>query len=219
MTTKSADDPSVDYKALVRRGYDRCAAEYDKSRQVEAPSELSLFTDGLVKGAKVLDIGCGAGVPVTRALVQHGFLVTGTDLSSEMISRARRNVPKAVFIESDIMDVKFPPGHFDAIVSFYAIFHLPRECQTTLFHRIHLWLKKGGYLLVTVSQNSEEPYTEDDFFGVTMYWSNFGLEEYQKLLGEIGFNVLDTGVVGHGFSESKQHSDDEHHPLIFAQKM
>ena len=30
-------------------------------------------------------------------------------------------------------------------------------------------LKPGGYLLTTVSQDHEEDYTEDDFFGVTMY--------------------------------------------------
>ncbi len=51
-----------------------------------------------------------------------------------------------------------------------------------------------------------------------MYWSNFGLEDYQKLLSEIGFKLLETSVVGHGFNESEELSE-EHHPLIFAQKV
>jgi cyclopropane fatty-acyl-phospholipid synthase-like methyltransferase len=213
---KPADDPNIDYKALVQRGYDRCAAKYDQARQNEAHPELDLVLARLEDGARILDIGCGAGVPVARTLARK-FQVTGVDLSEVMIDRARANVPEATFIQSDIMDAQFPMGHFDAVVSFYAIFHLPREEHPALFRRCHQWLKTDGYLLVTVANVNEAPYTEDDFFGVTMYWSNYGLEEYQQLITEIGYQLLEVGEVGHGYHPDEGHLA-EHHPIIFAQK-
>ncbi len=214
---KPADDPNIDYKALVQRGYDRCAVRYDQARQNEAHPELALLMDRLDDGARVLDIGCGAGVPVARALAQR-FQVTGVDLSSEMTKRAKANVPGATFINSDIMVTQFPSSYFDAVVSFYAIFHLPRDEHPELFRNIHRWLKVGGYFLATVAQTSEAPYTEDDFFGVAMYWSNFGLEDYRKLLIEIGFQLLEAGVLSHGFNADEDISE-EYHPMIFAQKV
>jgi low temperature requirement protein LtrA len=43
----------------------------------------------------VLDLGCGSGLPATRALVDAGHTVIGVDVSREQAERARRNVPEA----------------------------------------------------------------------------------------------------------------------------
>ena len=94
----------------------------------------------------MLDIGCGAGVPITRTLAER-FCVTGLDISSEMVRRALVNVPEATFILGDIMSVEFPPHHFDAVVAYYTIFHLPREEHPELIRRIYTWLKPGGWIL------------------------------------------------------------------------
>ena len=206
---KPADDPKVDYKDLVRRSYNRCGAAYDQTRQQKAEPTLALLINRLHEGAAVLDVGCGAGVPVARELSQR-FSVTGVDMAETMIDRARQNVPAATFIHKDIMLVDFPPSHFDAVVAFYSIFHLPREEHTELFRRIYRWLKPAGYFIGTLSFWNEAAYTEDDFFGVTMYWSNYSLDEYKQILEGIGFNLLETTIIGHG--------PDERHPLVFAQK-
>ena len=52
---------------------------------------------------------------------------------------------------------------------------------------------------------------------VTMYWSNYGLDDYKKILVEIGFRLLKTSAMGHGYTETHD-TPDEHHPLVFAQK-
>ena len=214
--TNKANNSNSDYKALVQRGYDRCSAAYDAARQGDANPKLALLISRLRDGAQVLDVGCGAGVPIARSLAER-FAVTGVDLSVEQIERARTQVPQGTFIHSDVMAVDFPSASFDAIVSFYAIFHLPREEQPELFRRIYTWLKPGGYLLATLAAFAEEADLDDDFFGVTMYWSNYGLEEYQRLLTEIGFHLLETSIIGHGYDES-QDAPAERHPIIFAQK-
>jgi cyclopropane fatty-acyl-phospholipid synthase-like methyltransferase len=210
-----ANDPNVDYKALVRHGYDVCAAAYEEARQGETHRELGLLTRQLAAGAHILDIGCGNGIPVARMLAQR-FRVTGVDISTEQVRRARTNVPAGTFIASDIMSVAFPPASFDAVVTFYTIFHLPREEHPELLRRIHRWLKPGGYLLATVTSCAEAAYTEDDFFGVTMYWSNYALDDYKAILTKLGFNLLETTALSHGYTQEKQASP-EHHPLIVAQ--
>jgi ubiquinone/menaquinone biosynthesis C-methylase UbiE len=213
---KLANDPTVDYKAMVERGYDCCAAAYDEARKAETEQTLAMLIERLDNEAVVLDVGCGAGVPVARECARR-FTVTGVDISGKMVDRARINVPEGTFIHGDIMSIDFPAAHFNAVVAFYSIFHLPCEEHEELFRRIHRWLKPGGYLMATVSARNESGYTEDDFFGMEMYWSNYGLEKYKELLEKLGFDLLEVTIVGHGYDETHQ-TPEERHPLIFAQK-
>jgi cyclopropane fatty-acyl-phospholipid synthase-like methyltransferase len=211
-----ADDPRVDYKALVRRGYDLCADAYAAARQAEANPELALITNGLPPDARVLDIGCGAGVPVARTLAEHAH-VTGVDLSPEQIRRARANVPAGTFIVGDIMALAFPPAAFDAAVAYYVLFHLPRDEHPAFFQRLSTWLKPGGLALITVTGQPEAAYTQADFFGVTMYWSNWGLDDYRALAVAAGFEVLHAGSVGHGYIEASA-APPEWHPYLLLRR-
>ncbi len=214
-TLRPADNPDTDYKAMIRQSYDTLAIEYEEMRRVESPPVLNLLNERLNDGDTVLDIGCGAGIPVALTLARR-FQVTGVDISGGMIERARANVPAGEFINDDIMSVEFSTSNFNAITAFYSIFHLPREEHPELLRRIFRWLKPGGYLLATLSYCNDAPYTED-YFGVTMYWSNYGLEEYHRLLAEAGFKILEVNAVGAGYRDPEL-SPEERHPLILTQK-
>jgi cyclopropane fatty-acyl-phospholipid synthase-like methyltransferase len=211
-----ADDPGVDYRRLVREGYDRCSAAYEVARAGETQAGLDLVLERLPPGSRVLDLGCGTGTPVT-ALLAQSHRVTGVDFSAEQVRRARANVPGARILESDIMGVDFEPGSFDAVVSFYAIFHLPREEHSELFGRIYRWLAPGGYFLATVTRARESAYLEDHFFGVTMYWSNWSRGDYEAMAREVGFELLDSGAIGHGYGDGAP-GRVERHELLFARK-
>lgn len=211
-----AIDPNVDYKKLVRRAYDSCAAAYDETRRAEPGIEIESLSKRLCEGAAILDVGCGAGVPIARSLARR-YRVTGVDSSRKMIQRARQNVPTGTFKLADIMSLRLPPACFDAVVAFYSIFHIPRDEHPALFRKIHRWLKPGGYLLCTLSNYSEEGYTEEGFFGETMYWSNYSLREYSDILADSGFSVLESGATGSGYEEGAE-EPRESHPLVFAQK-
>ena len=65
---KPADDPTIDYRKLVREGYDACAADFAAARMREDAPELELLLPKLAAGSRVLDLGCGAGVPVAATL-------------------------------------------------------------------------------------------------------------------------------------------------------
>ena len=74
----------------------------------------------------MLDLGCGAGVPVTRWLADRGFAVTGVDVSAKQLELARTYVPEGTFIKADMTEVVFGPESFDAVVAFHSIIHVPR---------------------------------------------------------------------------------------------
>jgi SAM-dependent methyltransferase len=135
-----------------------------------------------------------------------------------MVDIARVNVPSATFIHDNIISVDFIPSYFDAVVAFYSIFHLPREKHLELFRHIHRWLKPGGYLMVTLSFKNEPAYLEKDFFGIPMYWSNYGLDEYKGILELVGFKIHEVTTIDHGYEETLQ-STEESHPLVFAKKI
>ena len=213
---KPADDPSIDYRALVRKGYDQCAGRYEEIRSHNLEPRLEFLIERLDPGSKVLDLGCGPGIPIARELSNH-FKVTGVDISEEMIRRAQHNVPKASFLHADVLTVSLPELAYDAVVSFYAIFHIPREQHNLLFSRIYSWLRNGGYLLVTLSIDSERSYTET-FLGGEMYWSNYGISDYRVMIDKLGFNILLESSVGHGYIPEYETSE-ELHPLVLAQKV
>lgn len=166
--------------------------------------------------ADVLDLGCGAGVPIATTLAAR-HRVTGVDISQAMVDLARRNVPAGDFICADVASIDFNQSSFDAVVAICSIFHLPRAEQPALFERVHRWLKPGGYLLCTLSHHSEPGYTEDGFFGVTMYWSNYSLEEYLETLAGVGFKVLETSSTARAYGETTLEGSEDH-PLVLAQK-
>ena len=57
---------------IVRKGYDKIASKYNASRKrFKNETELEFFISLLPKGARILDAGCGAGVPVTKFLVDR----------------------------------------------------------------------------------------------------------------------------------------------------
>ena len=118
-------------RELVRRGYDAVSEAYRGSDgAAEWVAELSEL---LRPGARVLDLGCGAGIPATRELTDRGLQVIGVDFSASQLRRARRLVPAARLVQADMATVQFGPASLDAVASFYALIHLPLADQRALF--------------------------------------------------------------------------------------
>jgi cyclopropane fatty-acyl-phospholipid synthase-like methyltransferase len=211
---KLADDPARDYKRVVIEGYDRCAAAFNAERATEQADALALLFERVPRGSRVLDLGCGTGVPVARTLAEK-YDVVGADISASQLALARRQAPGVALVRADMGSLHFPPATFDAVVSFYAVFHLPREEQPALFGRIREWLRPSGYLLVSLGRTNEPPYTEE-FFGVEMYWSHYGTAQYRQMLLDAGFELIEEATLTHGYRDDG--APVEVHPLFFARK-
>ncbi len=184
-------DPAA-RKRLVERGYDHMAEAYLASKGTLGSAVEALLDDltrGLDREATILDLGCGAGVPVTRWLAER-FRTVGVDRSARQLALARREVPGATFIRGDMVEVDFPPGTFAAIVSLYAIIHLPREEHPALLARLARWLAPGGGFLATWPLAAWEGEERDwQGWGAPMWWSHHGAEETLALLRDAGFVI------------------------------
>ena len=128
--------------------YNRHAHAYDLARRkgfTEKPW-FERFLIGLPKGSHILDLGCGAGEPVARCMIDAGFNVTGVDISDKMIALARIRFARHRWFRMDMraaaMDRKF-----HGIVAWDSLFYLRREEQAAMIVRAAGWLEPGGMLL------------------------------------------------------------------------
>jgi len=142
----------------------------------------------LQEGGRVLELGCGAGVPDTQRLAAR-FRVTGVDVSRQQVRRARIAVPDAQFILADFTALELEPESFDAVVSFYAFNHVPRELLAPTFVRIHRWLVPGGLLMTALGTSDTEGWT-GDWLGAPTFFSSFPPETNTRLVRDAGFEIL-----------------------------
>jgi len=181
----------MNYKETVKAGYDRIANRYLAERTTDSEDVRLLgdFIELLTPRAKVLDAGCGAGIPITRSLAEF-FDVTGVDFSEAQIELARKNVPNAKFICEDIAKLNFPENTFDGICSYYAIIRIPREEHQSLLSDLYRMLKTGGVALLCLGAENLMDDIDENYLGARMYWSHYDSETYIKMLKECGFSII-----------------------------
>ena len=195
---------------LVRRGYDAISLAYrsdhsepdgstaeDTSRYAGWVADLARL---LPPGAQVVDLGCGAGIPATRELSDRGLRVIGADFSAVQLRRARRLVPRASLVQADMTALHLAPASVDAVVSFYALIHLPLADQQPLFPRIRSWLRPGGYFLAIVGAGRWTG--TEAYLGAEMFWDHADAATYLRWfqaarLAPVWHRFIPEGKSGH----------------------
>ena len=177
---------------VVRAGYDRMADEYAAwaARIADDPRNrfLAELEGRLEPGSRVLDLGCGAGVP-TGVLLAQRFDVLGVDISEAQLERARRAVPSATFVQADIAELELPDASLAAVVALYSITHVPRELHPEVFRRIARWLRPGGLLVASLGARGSEDWV-GEWLGVEMFFSSWDADTNRRLLRDAGFELL-----------------------------
>jgi cyclopropane fatty-acyl-phospholipid synthase-like methyltransferase len=177
---------------LVGLGYDTMGDRFAEWRDRIVGDPRREWEEELVSrlhdGARVLELGCGAGVPDTQRLAAR-FQVTGVDVSAEQVRRARTAVPEAEFVRADFTALELEPGSFDAVVSFYAFNHVPRELLAPTFARIHRWLAPRGLLMTALGTTDTEAWT-GDWLGAPTFFSSFPPGTNTRIVRETGFEIL-----------------------------
>ncbi|KAF7344018.1 S-adenosyl-L-methionine-dependent methyltransferase [Mycena venus] len=184
-------------KSHIEHGYDVVADKYLAWSSARPTTTRMKYIADLVEklptGADVLELGCGAGVPATQVLIEHGLKVTGNDISAAQIALARKHVPEATLIQGDMLALDFAPGSFDAVLGFYSIFHLPKDEQVLLIEKIRGWLRPGGWLLCNL-QFEEGDVTRHGWFEpeVIMFASGLGVEGTRDIFRKkvLGFKLV-----------------------------
>jgi len=108
----------------------------------------------LAPGARVLDICCGSGASALAAAQAVGpdGSVLGIDLAERLLGlarakAARERLSNIAFREGDMLDLRLPATHFDAVICVFGIFFVPDMAAAVR----SLWhvLRSSGTLAVT----------------------------------------------------------------------
>jgi SAM-dependent methyltransferase len=128
---------------------------------------FDLFCSKMPINARILDLGCGTGLPVVNELVDKGFQVIGVDFSDTMIELARKNVPNAEYVKIEMTEIEYD-NEFDGIVSRYSMLCLDMQNFKKTALKISKALKKKGLFLLSLNEPPPEGHDEKENYTVIM---------------------------------------------------
>jgi SAM-dependent methyltransferase len=147
----------------------------------------------LPAGSRVLDLGCGTGLPTSRQLSDAGHRVVGVDLSPAMVKLARDNAPDAEFHRLDIADLRNGrlggAGSFDGITAFFSLLMLPRAEIPCALRMLHDLLRPGGLLALSMVEADVDDFTIP-FLGNSIRVSGYLRDDLRRVVRDAGFDVI-----------------------------
>ncbi len=181
----------MNYKKIVKSGYDELNTNYQDSyaNNPNTLKALSKLRSVLEKNSKIIDLGCGTGIPAGKYLVDNGYDVTGVDISTEMVKLSKKNVPKMHCVCGDFSKLSFKDHSFDAGIALFSLLHVAKKDMITVLKEFHRVIKKGGYLLFcVVNSGNFEGYSK--FLGKKMFFACFEEKELDKYLADAKFSIV-----------------------------
>ena len=187
------DDIAADYAAKVDK------APYNAL--YERPAMLAMLPD--LKGARILDAGCGSGW-YAEQLLKRGAHVTGIDASGAMVDHARTRLEKRAMSGqfelrvADLADrLPFDDKLFDGVVS-PLVLHYMRDWRPAL-RELHRVLVSGGWLLFSTHHPAADAalFETRNYFAtehVVDHWDWVGrVEFFRRSLTEVISSVIESG--------------------------
>jgi ubiquinone/menaquinone biosynthesis C-methylase UbiE len=132
--------------------HDQLVYGYDQPIRLKAVLR-ALQRSGIKVNARlrVLDIGCGAGDFILE-FAKRGANVTGIDISSEVINKARirfANYSKVFLQVMKVEEMNFPSESFDLVISVTVLQHITdAKVFTKAVNNIQRVTKRGGHILL-----------------------------------------------------------------------
>jgi len=170
--------------------YERHALAWDTDRSRGTWNDRSWhdrFIACLTKGARVLDLGCGSGMPVAFHLLQQGLHVTGVDTSPTLIALCRQRMPEHEWIVAEMQTLALPQ-RFAGLLSWDSFFHLTPDHQRAMFAVFAAHAAPGAFLLFNTGSGQGE--SLGNYQGEPLYHASLDPETYQQLLDQSGFALV-----------------------------
>lgn len=169
--------------------FDLIGKRYDESfveRDVQI-AETAWLIEQLPAGARVLDLGCGSGLPSAKQLLEAGFEVVGVDESQVMLDLAAEQAPGASYRRDDLRDTaKF--GEFDAVVAFFALLMLSKSDIAATLSAIREQLRGEKLLLISMVQGDFDAFPVN-FLGSPTTVSAYPPDQLRQVVTDAGFEV------------------------------
>ena len=176
------------------REYDLIADWYSNERidQTGVP-EASALSATLSPASLVLDVGCGNGVPITRALLDAGHHIVGLDSSAAMLDRFRGNLPRTPAVRAIVEYAPFADASFDAAIAWGMLFHLTVERQRRAIEEVSRVLRPRAPFLFTAGGGAGHGDEAVGVMnGVTFHYYSFTIDQYRELLGGVRMRLVET---------------------------
>lgn len=177
------DGPPID----ASNGYEQYATAYivRRSPAIGVP-EVRRWAASLPPGATVLDLGCGYGVPISKALIDAGLSVYGIDASPTLVAAFHERFPGVPVRCEPVETSDFFGRKFDGVNAWGVLFLLSEDAQRALIRRVATVLDPNGRFLFTAPFSK---WAWDD--AMTQQRSvSLGGDAYRRLLEESGLRVV-----------------------------
>lgn len=165
-----------------------------RDRSVIGADVVRAWTRHLPRGAAVLDLGCGTGVPIAQVLGEEGFSVYGVDASPTLLAEFRRRFPRMHAACEPVETSAFFGRRFEGVVAIGLVFLLPADVQRSLILKAASALGPGGRFLFTAPAQA---CTWADLM-TGRESRSLGADAYTELLAEAGLvlagNATDEGA-------------------------
>jgi ubiquinone/menaquinone biosynthesis C-methylase UbiE len=150
----------MDLEKHTKKMYNDFGEEYQEKRYyndyVEIPNMLKTVKN--IKGKKLLDIGCGAGIHI-KSYSKKGAKCSGIDISETMIEMAKKKNPKIEFKVGTVTKLPYKSNSFDVVTCSLILDYI--KDLNKAFKEINRVLKKGGTLYY--SYNSPVACVREDY--------------------------------------------------------
>jgi ubiquinone/menaquinone biosynthesis C-methylase UbiE len=105
---------------------------------------------------RILDIGCGFGWCALNFLNRDAGSITATEITDTDLLAIRKSLKdkRLTTKVSSALDLKFPAGSFDTVVSWEVIEHIPQNTENKMFAEVYRVLKPGGVFYLSTPFNS-----------------------------------------------------------------
>jgi phosphatidylethanolamine/phosphatidyl-N-methylethanolamine N-methyltransferase len=145
---------------FVNGVYEKLASVYDFTfgPALHAGRLDAIQRMGIRPGSSVLEVGVGTGI--NAALYPRGCQVTGIDLSSSMLEKARERVARkgihnVRLLEMDAADLKFADATFDIVYAPYLISVVPDPIAVV--REMRRVCRPGGHIVILNHFRSSNP--------------------------------------------------------------
>ena len=143
-----------DFHYATQRYVDKIVTGQETGMKTKYLTNYVTFVKRYVpKGAKVLDLGCGAGMSTN--LLSQDYDVLGADLSGPVLDYAKESFKNVKFQHEDARKLSFKEETFDATLACGFIEHIT-EVDEVLNEMVRVTKKDG--LIIFVSPNWFSPY-------------------------------------------------------------